>query len=106
MNDEIKEILDKLQKVANRETASRNALMEMKDKDYQLLLDYITKLQEENEFLKLNNPEMNATIYKSRCEKAIEKLESIRIFGLRFGKTLFSTLINETIDILNGGDEE
>lgn len=45
--DEIKEILDKLQKVANRETASRNALMEMKDKDYQLLLDYITNLQEE-----------------------------------------------------------
>lgn len=45
MKDEIKEILDKLQKVANRETASRNALMEMKDKDYQLLLDYITNLQ-------------------------------------------------------------
>ena len=47
MNNDIKEILDKLQKVANRETASRNALMEMKDKDYQLLLDYIINLQEE-----------------------------------------------------------
>lgn len=46
MNKEIKEILDKLQKVANRETASRNYLMEMRDKDYQLLLDYITNLQE------------------------------------------------------------
>lgn len=53
MQEEIKEILDKLQKVANRETASRNALMEMKDKDYQLLLDYITNLQEEIE--RLNN---------------------------------------------------
>ena len=46
MSDDIKEILDKLQKVANRETASRNTLMEMKDKDYHLLLDYITNLQQ------------------------------------------------------------
>jgi len=38
MNDNIKEILNRLQKVANKETASRNALMEMKDNDYQLLL--------------------------------------------------------------------
>ena len=45
MSDEIKEILQKIENVANRETASRNALMEMKDKDYQLLLDYITNLQ-------------------------------------------------------------
>lgn len=46
MNDEIKEILKKLKSVANRETSSRNALMEMKDKDYQLLLNYITNLQQ------------------------------------------------------------
>lgn len=43
--------------------------------------------------------------YKSRNEKAIEKLESIRVFGLKSGKTLFSTLINETIDILNINDK-
>ena len=45
-------------------------------------------------------------LYKSRNEKAIEKLKSIRIFGLRTGKTLFSTLINETIDILDGSNEQ
>ena len=49
MKDEIKEILDKLQKVANCETASRNALVKMPYTDYQLLLDYITNLQEELE---------------------------------------------------------
>lgn len=53
MTNEIKEILNKIKNVANKETASRNALMEMKDTDYQLLLDYITNLQEENE--RLNN---------------------------------------------------
>lgn len=48
----------------------------------------------------------NEMLYKSRNEKAIEKLKSIRIFGLRTGKTLFSTLINETIDILDGSNEQ
>lgn len=85
------------------------------------LLDYITNLQEENERLKVElenklTPDelvsmLNQELvrqnknYKSRNEKAIEKLESIRAFSLRSGKTLFSTLINETIDILNGNDK-
>ena len=74
MKEKIKEILDKLQKVANRETASRNALMEMKDKDYQLLLDYITNLQEElfNEKERFNNYLIKEISYKQRNEKAIE----------------------------------
>ena len=81
----------------------------------QQLKDYITNLQEENEklkdYLKImekgKDNNLNRFLdYKTRCEKAIEKLESIRTFGLRSGKTLFSTLINESIDILNGGDEE
>lgn len=70
MNEEIKEILDKLQKVANRETASRNALMEMKDKDYQLLLYYITNLQRK---LKEKDKE------NERLNNIIEELEKFMI---------------------------
>ena len=83
MQEEIKEILDKLQKVANRETASRNALMEMKDKDYQLLLDYITNLQEENK--QLNNiideleKEMNKdTLSYIETQYVLDKLNELK----------------------------
>lgn len=63
--------------------------------------------KEENERLsiELNKNMIERNNYLSRNEKTIEKLKSIRIFGLRSGKTLFSTLINESIDILNGGDD-
>ena len=49
MNDEIKEILDKIQNVVNHKEASYNALVETKAEDYKLLLDYITNLQQDNE---------------------------------------------------------
>jgi len=41
-----------------------------------------------------------------KVDKAIEKIESIRIYGLRSGKTLFATLLNEILDILKGVDKE
>ena len=44
--------------------------------------------------------------YKSRIDKAIEKLESVRIYGLRSGKTLIFTLINDVLDILKGDSDE
>ena len=76
MNNNIKEILDKIEKVANRETASRNALMEMKDKDYQLLLDYITNLQERiNNY---ENPEDLTLFYMWLDEKAKDKLKGLQ----------------------------
>ena len=164
MNDEIKEILDNLDKIAKAEYYPEDLLTY---KECQLLLDYITNLQEQlhqasldiqeltekdigcpswcdkltnlqeekiqlegkikqlehnckqasdscrqhrlaskNHIRRLERREQQINIYKSRCEEAIEKLESIRAFGLRSGKTLFSTIINETIDILNGDDEE
>ena len=66
--------------------------------------------EEQDNVFKLWNTKMEETtcykdfmIYKSRNEKAIEKLESTKILGVRGGKTYFSTLINETIDILKGG---
>lgn len=122
MNNEIKEILDKLQKVANRETASRNTLMEMKDKDYQLLLDYITNLQEELEITQekwnkdkqfSNCRTMEMLDYKSRNEKAIEYIKQNSKCG---GSFIDDKFIIEYIDeifngmkllnILNGDDEE
>lgn len=96
--NEIKEILDKLQKVANRETASRNALMEMKDKDYQLLLDYINNLKERN-------------------EKATNKIQYIIDYGFDYDgfntveslKGLIDMLVDyarQSKDILKGSDKE
>ena len=41
---------------------------------------------------------------QQRIDKTIKKLESIRAFGLRSGKTLFSVLINESIEILKGDE--
>lgn len=79
MNDEIKEILLKIQNVVNHKVASYNALVETKAEDYKILLDYITnlqhqislmeedireskeingELQQENERLKENNQSM------------------------------------------------
>ena len=111
MKDEnIKEILDKLQKVANREIASRNALMEMKDKDYQLLLDYITNLQEEKERLKRDKNmifDANCNLskvmnnYKTRIDKAIELLNDWNYLD----KIDCYYEPKEVIDILKGSDK-
>ena len=76
MNDEIKEILDKLQKVANRETASRNALMEMKDKDYQLLLDYITNLEQKCENQRLELVSLNDRLKEVKKSNGYLKQEN------------------------------
>ena len=113
MNNEIKEILDKLQKVANRETASRNALMEMKDKDYQLLLDYITNLQEEIERQSkaqviLDNELADMYDYKSRNEKAIELLKEAGCYDEET-KTFCDDIweeLPELLNILEGDDKE
>jgi len=102
MKDEIKEILEYLETMSSENEPD----IELSREEVKLLLDYINNLQEENERLsvELNKNMIERNNYLSRNEKAIEKLKSIRIFGLRSGKTLFSTLINESIDILNGGD--
>lgn len=41
-----------------------------------------------------------------KVEKAIERIESVRIYGLRSGKTLIATLLNDILDILQGADKE
>jgi len=110
MKDEIKEILDYLgnDKNYNCDCNDGSYYLELPYREAHELKDCITNLQEENERLsvELNKNMIERNNYLSRNEKAIEKLESIRTFGLRIGKTLFSTLINESIDILNGDDNE
>jgi len=110
MKDEIKEILDYLgnDKNYNCDCNDGSYYLELPYREAHELKDCITNLQEENERLsvELNKNMIERNNYLSRNEKAIEKLKSIRIFGLRSGKTLFSTLINESIDILNGDDNE
>lgn len=99
MNNKIKEILDKLQKVANRETASRNALMEMKDEDYQLLLDYITNLQEENDDLKnrLENTvaECNLRLQENEELKKNQRYYKNGVFSLEYDKETLSDMIDD-----------
>ena len=115
MKEEIKEILNWLNQIIkeNKESdVSLNGCV-VPFKTLYKLQDYITNLQEEINKLTSESTEWEERTYcwQDRAEnleiiidKAIEKLESIRVFGLRSGKTLFSTLINESIDILQGED--
>jgi len=106
MNNEIKAIL-----IQNGEPTPKNPIGIKRLLVNKEAEDYITNLQEENERLKrlaekdyteLNIAEMNATIYKSRCEKANNILKDTNV-------DMPGTLLIETIDyarhILNGGDE-
>ena len=124
MTNEIKEVLAYFEEYI-KITDMHNSEPMLNWKDLKIVLDYITNLQEENEKLKeienfkfsLRKDETKAlpTVtknykseyedYKSRCEKAIEKIESVRIFGLRSGKTLIATLLNDVLNILNGDDK-
>lgn len=49
MNNEIKLMLNIIKDVSEHKEGSRNGLMILSCKDYKTLLDYITKLQQENE---------------------------------------------------------
>ena len=90
-NKEIKEILDRI------ETASEIFDCLLKPEECTELLDFITNLQQENERLKELNAELKAITkrptpidyamiqkryedYKSRCEKASEKINYYKYF--------------------------
>lgn len=112
MNDEIKEILDSLDKIAKAEYYPEDLLTY---KECQLLLDYITNLQEENERLKKENKKLSNDLaeailfnqkrceqnkeLKQRCEKAIEYIKKWRESDGSQGYCTFDLL-----EIL-GGDE-
>lgn len=84
------------------------------DESADVISTLLDNLQKENQILKENaihndkvvdKARWNETIYKSRNDKAKEKLKSVNLYGLRSGKTLISALINDVLDILEGYDE-
>lgn len=95
MTEEIKEILDN-QKLINVENDYERIIFEylanncsefddehikqlvnLKVEQYKQSLDYITNLQQENEFLKLNNPEMNIEHFRIVKENK-RKIDNLR----------------------------
>lgn len=72
------------------------------------LLEIINSNIEEIERLTAESTKWESKFYDEakKVDKAIEKIESIRIYGLRSGKTLFAILLNETLDILKEVDKE
>lgn len=138
MNNEVKEILDKLNNLinfdenligwqinGNGETISK--------KDFKLLLDYITNLQQENETLKEKvDKQYNVIVekdnllsnrygviehlslanedYKSRTDKAIELIEKEKYIAYDYYDNEYITLDEEDIlkllNILQGSDKE
>ncbi len=128
MNNEIKEILDKL-KDSNwydELDLTGDKWIELKQTETNQILDYITKLQEdvrtgqeinselqqENEKLKrladkdyteLNIVELKAFDYKSRCEKAINKLR--RDYYTNYTQHN-DDVVREALNILQNGSED
>ena len=96
MKDEIKEILDKLNKIVPYASVPKElAYMttNITPQECKTLLDYITNLQEENERLKEEKED-----YKSRNKKAIEYIKN----------NCYYLVDNDDKNLLNilGGDEE
>lgn len=118
MKDEIKEILDKWKcyiELTKKFTTNEYEMLRVED--INKILDYITNLQEENEYSdycnkklreKITNLEYKITTledYKTRNEKAIKYIKSTQLYGMRSGKTLYSKVMKEVINILQGSDE-
>jgi len=103
MNNEIKEILDKIQNVVEHKEASYNGLVETKAEDYKLLLDYITNLQEELSIMVKDDERSQETIirlikenerlkeWKEDLLKENIELENIRKEAIEFIKEKISS---------------
>jgi len=74
MSNEIKEIINDLQRVADRKCYPEDILDGSIAQEW---VDYITDLKEENEFLKLNNPEMNMEHFRIIKENK-RKIDNLR----------------------------
>ncbi len=70
MNNEIKEILERIKTYPEK-------LYCLSEKEKRILLDYITNLQQENEYLKLSNPEMNIEHFRIINENK-RKIDNLR----------------------------
>lgn len=109
MNNEIKEMTKVLKSLGNKQASE--------------LYDYITNLQQENEKLLSENIAIKSvrnmvdeTIYKSRIDKAINKIQYIKDLGFDYDgfnnvedlKKLIDELVRiakQSIDILRGEDK-
>ena len=99
MNDEIKEILDRI------ETASEIFDCLLKPEECTELLDYITNLQQENEYLKKNNPEQNIEHFRiiKENKRKINNLREENEDNLKCIKSLkeqLESVINENQRLL------
>ena len=122
MKDEIKEILEDLKEHSHSKYV---APLELIDIECQLLLDYITNLQEENERLKeivenlttmtasgdgkqiKNTAQFKLDIYKQRIKKAVDLIiEKIDYDNEYPGyMQMLSTDYEDLLNILQGSDE-
>ena len=98
MKDEIKEILDRWNKVCNGELLSTDMTLD----EMIMFRDYITNLREKNKHLDEINchlrKKINNDIYKQRNKKAIEYIKAVGITP----KQIDSFVL---LNILTGGDE-
>jgi len=104
MKDEIKEILE-------FDFQSQGERIEINEYERDILKDYITNLEQENERLKkeqLNLKDELASMWecKARNKEAIEYIKSFGNDVDRKNYSLyFNEIINKVLNILTGGDE-
>lgn len=119
MTEEIKEILKYIDQFVYVDQTYND--IKLSKIDTKLILDYITNLQQENDYYFKKNNEisnLNTSLrsarddYKSRCEKAIEYIMSelitewdIKNDGCVSGSDLPADAITPILNILNGVDE-
>lgn len=113
MQEEIKEILDKFDKVLKNYELDKkfgqisvDSICHLFPNEMIKLKDYITNLQEENE--RLNMVVTIQEDYKSRCEKAIELIKDEGLYEEdtnTFCGEIYSSL-PELFNILQGVDKE
>lgn len=121
MNNDIKEILDKLNKLCYDDYCLEFSVDYIERKEEKLLLDYITNLQEENKRLKEENKMtdeqiektlefVSEHIYKSRIDKAIEYINNHCLCEYKpdvdLGYDNYENIDNDLLNILQGSDKD
>lgn len=90
MTEEIKRILNEF----NSHIEYDESMCCLSIKEVKALLDYITNLQQENEFLKLNNPEMNIEHFRIVKENK-RKIDNLRKENEKLKENLCKNIVYE-----------
>lgn len=109
MKDELKEILEDIDNKECYYVGTNGCLyQDLTEEQLLLIKNYITNLQQyyNDNVNKYEELIEKYSKLRTRFDKAIEKLESVRIYGLRSGKTLIFALINGVLDILKGESDD